>query len=303
MVLFEVVLTQVSLLISMSFYTLLERKMLGSAQLRKGPNKVLVMGLVQPFSDALKLLTKGYFSYKFLLKHLWTVAPVLSLGLYLVLFEVVLTQVSSAQAVYLSVVILICLLGLGVYLIVIKGWVSNSKYSFLGSIRAVSQALSYELLLSFIFLLLGVLYLSFFVGDFIYNLYFMLSSISIFSFLLWVGFLAETNRSPFDLLEGESEIVSGYNVEYSAGGFTIIFMAEYMGMMFFSVLFIWLVGGTSWFLLGTILFVGGCLSLMYLLVRASYPRMRYDLLLESCWNTLFPLLMGAGVFLLLMVVM
>nr|YP_011018284.1 NADH dehydrogenase subunit 1 [Parachordodes pustulosus]WQH58900.1 NADH dehydrogenase subunit 1 [Parachordodes pustulosus] len=283
MVLFEFVLTQASLLVSMSFFTLLERKMLGSVQIRKGPNKVPVLGLVQPFMDAVKLLSKGSFEYSAILLHLWTVVPVLGLVLYLVLFEFVLTQASFALTMSFSLFFVMVFLGLGVYLLVLMGWLSNSKYSFLGATRAVSQAVSYELLLSVILLVMAATQTS--VLSHLMGVKLLLTGFVMMGFMFFyiVSMMAESNRSPFDLMEGESELVSGFNTEYFSGVFAIIFMAEYVGMMFFSYLLYLLFLFLDIFY-SIMVVVPSVVSLLYLVTRASLPRMRYDTLLKLCWE-------------------
>nr|QDH52388.1 NADH dehydrogenase subunit 1 [Gordius sp. VVA-2019] len=297
MVLFEFVLSQASLLVSMSFFTLLERKMLGSVQIRKGPNKVLMMGLGQPFMDAIKLFTKGAFKYTTAWWHPWMVAPALSLVLYLVLFEFVLSQASFAQEVEYSIVAFLGMMGLGVYVLILSGWTSNSKYSVLGAMRAVAQAVSYELALSFIILVMAMVILSFVISDFMTGVY-PLMYLYMFMFLSFlICSLAETNRTPYDLMEGESELVSGFNTEYYSGYFAVIFMAEYLAIMMFSVFMatLWcsadiFFGSVSMTFLQHLL-MGGVVSMLFLLFRSSYPRVRYDLLLLFVWGALLPFVM------------
>nr|CAK6681854.1 CDS-10 [Gordionus sp. m RMFG-2023] len=304
MVLFEFVLTQGSLLVGMSFYTLLERSILGSAQIRKGPNKVLVMGLVQPFMDAIKLFSKGMFMYTYTWWHLWMAAPVLSLGLYLVLFEFVLTQGSFALMNDYPLLVFIMLMGVSVYFLIMGGWLSNSKFSMLGGMRAVSQAVSYELIMSFIFLLMGLVVMSYEFEEFMtpMNMYGYMFMYLLVSFLICS--LAEMNRTPFDLMEGESELVSGFNVEFYSGFFALIFMAEYISIMLFSLLVsvMWLsqvVKMTAVMSFMVIIGFSSLFSLMFLFIRASYPRVRYDKLMKFSWGELLPYIMIMSLWILM----
>nr|QDH52401.1 NADH dehydrogenase subunit 1 [Chordodes sp. VVA-2019] len=298
MVLFEVVLTQASLLVSMSFYTLLERKMLGSAQLRKGPNKVPILGLVQPFMDALKLLSKKNLFYSVILKRLWKVVPILGLVLYLVLFEVVLTQASYALKVYSTMLMMMVLLSLSVYSIMIMGWTSNNKFTNMGATRAVSQAISYELILSLLLLILAALSCNLLVLQWKDNLNYLFTVMLGGCMMMLLSSMAEVNRTPFDLMEGESELVSGFNTEFFGGYFALIFMGEYMGMMFFSYFMSYMF--MNQFMNMYLMFFAVVMSILIVEFRLSFPRFRYDLLMKFCWEViLYIILMWMFFYLLL----
>nr|AVN68095.1 NADH dehydrogenase subunit 1 [Blattella lituricollis] len=279
----------ICVMVGVAFLTLLERSVLGYIHIRKGPNKVGFVGILQPFSDAIKLFTKeqtfplmsNFLSYYF--------APVFSLFLALLTW-MIMPYFSGLYSFELGLLFFLSCTSLGVYTVMIAGWSSNSNYSLLGGLRAVAQTISYEvslalILLSFVFL----------VGS--YNLFLFYS----FQFYIWFIFitfplalvwftscLAETNRTPFDFAEGESELVSGFNVEYSSGGFALIFLAEYASILFMSMLF-------------CILFLGGdtnslffyiklsFMSFLFIWVRGTLPRFRYDKLMYLAWKSFLPM--------------
>jgi len=228
----------VCILVAVAFFTLLERRILGYVQIRKGPNRVGYMGIPQPFSDAIRLFLKerkrplatNYYPYYF--------SPVFALFIALTVL-VVFPFHTVAVGFELSVLFFLCCLSLGVYSVLGAGWSSNSTYALLGGLRAVAQTISYEvslalILLSFIFLVEGYDLCLFSV----YQEYLWFVFISFPLMLSWfASCLAETNRTPFDFAEGESELVSGFNVEYGSGGFALIFMAEYGSILFMGILF------------------------------------------------------------------
>nr|UYG49064.1 NADH dehydrogenase subunit 1 [Abscondita chinensis] len=277
------------ILIGVAFLTLFERKILGYVQIRKGPNKVGFMGLIQPFSDAIKLFCKeqsnpmmsNFFSYYF--------SPVFNLFLNLFLW-LCLPFFSGFINFSLGFLFFLCVSSLSVYSIMIAGWSSNSNYSLLGSLRCVAQTISYEVSLSIILL----------------SFLFLISSISIFDLMIYqnyvwfifmafplsmiwfVSSLAETNRTPFDFAEGESELVSGFNVEYSGGGFALIFMAEYASILFMSMLFVFLFLSGSLVNLMFFLMVV-FISFGFIWVRGTLPRFRYDKLMFLAWKSFLPI--------------
>nr|YP_009107540.1 NADH dehydrogenase subunit 1 [Enoplometopus debelius]AIU44737.1 NADH dehydrogenase subunit 1 [Enoplometopus debelius] len=286
----------ICVLVGMSFITLLERKVLGYIQIRKGPNKVGYMGLLQPFADAVKLFTKEQtmpLKSNFMPYYL---SPVFSLFISLIVWSVMPYEIGMMNF-NMGVLFFLCCLSLGVYSTMVAGWASNCKYSLLGSLRAVAQTISYEvslalILLSFIFL----------VGGFnleLFNLY--QSSV----WFLWLTFplalvwfascLAETNRTPFDFAEGESELVSGFNTEYSSGGFALIFMAEYTSILFMSMLFalLFLGGDPSSILFYFKLVMVGFL---FIWVRGTLPRLRYDKLMYLAWKSFLPVSLNYLIF-------
>nr|AXS65540.1 NADH dehydrogenase subunit 1 [Chrysomeloidea sp. 7 KM-2017] len=275
----------VCVLVGVAFLTLLERKVLGYIQIRKGPNKLGFIGLVQPFSDAIKLFTKEQ-TYPFMSNFsLYYFSPFMNLFLSLFLW-MCLPFVSVNFSFSMSVLFFLSVSSLSVYTVMLAGWSSNSSYSLLGSLRAVAQTISYEvslslILLSFLFLVLSLNFLDFFKYQEKAWFLFLLLPLS----MMWfVSSLAETNRTPFDFAEGESELVSGFNVEYSSGGFAMIFLAEYSSILFMSVLSTILFLGSnlsSWLFFLKLVF----LSFLWVWVRGTLPRFRYDKLMYLAWKS------------------
>nr|AXS65830.1 NADH dehydrogenase subunit 1 [Rhinostomus barbirostris] len=278
----------ITVLVGVAFLTLLERKVLGYIQIRKGPNKVGYVGLLQPFSDAIKLFTKEQ-TYPFMSNfNLYYLCPVFSLCFSLFLW-LCIPYMSYSKSFPLSFLFFLSVSSLGVYTIMLAGWASNSSYSLLGGLRSVAQTISYEVSLVLILMSFLFLTLSFDIFDlmkFQENIWFLFVLFPLC--LMWlVSSLAETNRTPFDFAEGESELVSGFNVEYSSGGFAMIFLAEYSSILFMSML-------------SCLLFLGGDLysfmffiktslvSFFWIWVRATLPRYRYDKLMYLAWKSFLP---------------
>nr|QLY90005.1 NADH dehydrogenase subunit 1 [Spelobia clunipes] len=278
----------VCVLVSVAFLTLLERKVLGYIQIRKGPNKVGIMGIPQPFCDAIKLFTKeqtypllsNYISYYF--------SPIFSLFLSLLVW-MCMPMFIKLFSFNLGLLFFLCCTSLGVYTVMIAGWSSNSNYALLGGLRGVAQTISYEvsmalILLSFIFLIGNYNMLNFY----FYQSYIWFLVILFPMALVWFSIsLAETNRTPFDFAEGESELVSGFNVEYSSGGFALIFLAEYASILFMSMLFCVIFLGCDVFNL--LFYVKlSFISFMFIWARGTLPRFRYDKLMYLAWKSFLP---------------
>nr|YP_009406952.1 NADH dehydrogenase subunit 1 [Typhlatya galapagensis]ASA39475.1 NADH dehydrogenase subunit 1 [Typhlatya galapagensis] len=285
-------------LVAVAFITLLERKVLGYIQIRKGPNKVGYMGLLQPFSDAVKLFTKEQASPTLSNFIPYYLSPVFSLFVSLLVWVVVPYDM-GLLSFSMSVLFFLCCTSLGVYTTMGAGWSSNSKYSLLGCLRAVAQTISYEvslalILLSFLMLVGGVDFLLFVE----YQRYLSFIILTLPLALVWFSScLAETNRTPFDFAEGESELVSGFNTEYSGGGFALIFMAEYASILFMSTLFvIMFLGGvmSSVLFYLKVVFIGFC----FIWVRGTLPRFRYDKLMYLAWKSFLPVSLNYLIFFL-----
>nr|QQP21739.1 NADH dehydrogenase subunit 1 [Metasepia tullbergi] len=292
-------------LVAVAFFTLLERKSLGYFQTRKGPNKVGLMGLPQPLADAVKLFSKELIKPTLVNMLPFLVCPFLSLFLSLLLWGLY-SNFFMCNMKGLSLMFFLCISSLGVYGVMGAGWFSNSKYALLGAVRAVAQSISYEVSMSLILLsclmLTGSLGLSFVMK---YQYMIWLIFINYFMFIMWfVSCLAETHRAPFDFAEGESELVSGFNIEYGGVGFAVLFMAEYSNILFMSVMTISLfMGGVIYVYWFGVLFylMIGFMSFLFIWVRASYPRYRYDLLMYLIWKSYLPSVLSILIFLSMLV--
>nr|YP_009441811.1 NADH dehydrogenase subunit 1 [Eucinetus haemorrhoidalis]AOY39395.1 NADH dehydrogenase subunit 1 [Eucinetus haemorrhoidalis] len=275
----------VCVLVSVAFFTLLERKVLGYIQIRKGPNKVGFMGILQPFSDAIKLFTKEQIKPLVSNFNMYYFSPIFNLFLSLFLW-MSFPLLCGLFMMNFGVLFFLCCTSLGVYTMMIAGWASNSNYSLLGGLRAVAQTISYEvclalILMSFLLLIESVNMLYLFKFQKLIWMLFMLFPLV----LMWVvSMLAETNRTPFDFAEGESELVSGFNIEYSSGGFALIFLAEYSSILFMSMLFVmFFMGGNTLNLLFYLKL--SIISFFFLWVRGTLPRYRYDKLMNLAWKS------------------
>nr|YP_009159450.1 NADH dehydrogenase subunit 1 [Palaemon serenus]AKQ09495.1 NADH dehydrogenase subunit 1 [Palaemon serenus] len=293
---FSYLILLIMVLVAVAFFTLLERKILGYIQIRKGPNKVGFIGLLQPFADAVKLFTKEQ-TFPVLSNFMpYYLSPIFSLFIALVGWSV-LPYETGLFSFEFSVLFFLCCMSAGVYSTLGAGWASNSKYSLLGCLRAVAQTISYEVSLALILLslllLIGGLDLGLFAS---YQRYSWFLVVAGPMGLLWfVSCLAESNRTPFDFAEGESELVSGFNTEYSGGGFALIFMAEYASILFLSALFSILFLGSGLESIGFYLktvFIG----FSFVWVRGTLPRYRYDKLMYLTWKSFLPVSLNYCVF-------
>nr|YP_009773438.1 NADH dehydrogenase subunit 1 [Acanthochitona avicula]QIZ12680.1 NADH dehydrogenase subunit 1 [Acanthochitona avicula] len=287
------VITYVSVLLAVAFFILLERKGLSYIQARKGPNKVGYFGLVQSFADALKLFLKEENNIQNSNKVPYFLAPVLSLILSLSVWSL---YWSSFHLWYfnMGVLFFLCVSALNVYGTMMAGWSSNSKYSLLGSLRAVAQTISYEVTLFLILLSAITISASFsLLSIFNHQLFIWTALLMMPMFMMWlVVCIAETNRAPFDFAEGESELVSGFNIEYGSGAFALLFLAEYASILFMSMLTTVLFFGTKnlWMLDNFSFWLkASCVAFFFIWVRGSFPRMRYDLLMKLTWLSFLPI--------------
>ncbi len=296
----------VPVLVSVAYLTLAERKVMAAMQARKGPNVVGPFGLLQPFADALKMLMKETIVPTGANRILFIVAPLLTMTLAMIAWAVIPVNDGWAIAnINVGVLYLFAISSLGVYGIVIAGWASNSKYAFLGAMRSAAQMVSYEVSMGFVIVTVLLCAGSLNLTDIVRaqeHVWFFIPLFPMF-IVFFISTLAETNRAPFDLPEGESEIVGGFHVEYGAMTFGLFFLGEYANMILMSamtsILFLggWLspipfapftwVPGPLWFIAKI------CLVLfMFVWVRATFPRFRYDQLMRLGWKVFLPLSLG-----------
>nr|YP_003058267.1 NADH dehydrogenase subunit 1 [Argopecten irradians irradians]ABH07609.1 NADH dehydrogenase subunit 1 [Argopecten irradians irradians] len=301
----------VVVLLSVAYLTLFERKVLAASQVRKGPEMVGWLGVFQPFADGVKLFSKEYFTPSSSNSILFFLGPCLMLLHAFFLWGCSPGVWGGGIYFFWGGLYVLSVLSVGVYGVVLCGWASNSRYAMFGAVRALAQVISYEVMLVFLYLA------PFFVAGSLDLEAVSISQASgcnggvLFLALPWWCFciLAESNRAPFDFVEGESELVSGFNVEYGSGGFGMIFIAEYSNIIFLSSLtgVLFLGGGNLLadsyygFLMGGLIssFMGFFIVFLVVLCRSSFPRYRYDLLMKLIWCQIFPILMSFfGVFLL-----
>nr|AKP94532.1 NADH dehydrogenase subunit 1 [Macracanthopsis nodipes] len=289
MFLISYLLTVVLILLGVAFTTLLERSVLSYIQLRKGPNKVGFMGLLQPFSDGLKLFFKEQTFPLFSNFIIYYISPIFLLSLSFSLWTL-FPYLVNVYSFNFGALFFLCCTGMGVYGVLLSGWSSNSNYALLGGLRSVAQTISYEVSMALMLVCMLIFIFGFNLMDFmVYQGYVWFIWFSFPLFFCWISScLAETNRSPFDFAEGESELVSGFNVEYSSGGFAFIFLAEYMNIIFMS-------------LLSCIIFMGcdlysikffikwSLLIFLFIWVRGTLPRYRYDKLMYLTWKVFLPI--------------
>ncbi len=292
----------VPVLLAVAYLTYGERKVLGAMQLRKGPNVVGPFGLGQPFADAIKMLMKETIIPSGASRTLFLMAPMLTFVLAMIAWAVIPVQDGWAIAdINVGILYLFAISSLGVYGIIIAGWASNSKYAFLGALRSAAQMVSYEVSMGFVIVTVLMCVGSLNLTEIVRaqeNLWFFIPLFPMFV-IFFISTLAETNRAPFDLPEGESELVAGFFVEYSSMSFALFFLGEYANMILMSALttilflggwhppihaepFTW-IPGFVWFTLKI------CLCLfVFIWVRATFPRYRYDQLMRLGWKVFLP---------------
>lgn len=309
-IIIKILIIVVPLLICVAYLTYAERKVIGYIQVRIGPNRVGLKGLLQPFADLLKLITKEIIVPTKSNKYLFVIAPLFALVPSLVGWAVIPFQEGMVLAnINAGTLYIFAMSSLGVYGVLIAGWASNSKYAMFGALRSTAQTVSYEIAMGFAFV--GVLLAagSMNLTDIVLSqrggmLHWWFVPLLPLFLVFWISGIAETNRAPFDLAEGESEIVAGFHVEYSGIGFALFFLSEYASMILISTVMAllftggWLspfegvpvlediffvVPGFVWLLLKISFFL-----FVYLWVRATFPRYRYDQLMRLGWKVLIP---------------
>ncbi len=302
--LLKILIIIVPLLLSVAYFTLAERKIMGAIQRRRGPNVVGVYGLLQPLADGFKLLIKETIIPSSANKVLFFIAPMITFILSLMGWGVIpFNETAILSDINLGILYLFAISSLSVYGIIMSGWSSNSKYAFSGALRSAAQMVSYEVSIGFIMISIVLCVGSFNLSEIVYaqkNIWFIIPFFPIF-LMFFVSALAETNRHPFDLPEAEAELVSGYNVEYSAMGFALFFLGEYANMLLMSalmsILFLggWnapiellsFIPGSFWLGIKISIFVIG-----FIWMRAALPRYRYDQLMHLGWKVFLPFSLG-----------
>nr|YP_010165833.1 NADH dehydrogenase subunit 1 [Didelphis imperfecta]QRV59767.1 NADH dehydrogenase subunit 1 [Didelphis imperfecta] len=286
----------IPILLAVAFLTLVERKVLGYMQFRKGPNVIGPYGILQPFADALKLFTKEPLRPLTSSISMFTIAPTLALTLALTIWTP-LPMPNTLLDLNLGLLFILALSGLSVYSILWSGWASNSKYALIGALRAVAQTISYEVTLAIILLSIMLINGSFTLKNMLItqeNMWLIMMTWPL-TMMWFISTLAETNRAPFDLTEGESELVSGFNVEYAAGPFAMFFLAEYANIMVMNAITATLFLGSPlnsnnpYINSTTFMIKMLILTMAFLWIRASYPRFRYDQLMHLLWKNFLPI--------------
>lgn len=300
-ILLKILIIIIPLLISVAYFTLAERKILGAIQRRKGPNVIGAFGLLQPLSDGLKLFVKEIILPSSSNKFIFILSPVLTFIISLLGWAIIpYDKYAFLAELNIGIIYLFAVSSLGVYGIILSGWASNSKYAFLGALRSTAQMVSYEVSLGFILIIIVLCTGSFNLNIIIEaqkNIWFVIPFFPL-ALIFFISGLAETNRHPFDLPEAEAELVSGYNVEYSAMTFALFSLGEYANMLMMSSLNVilfwggWLapfsildfIPGYFWFSIKICFFV-----ILYVVMRAALPRYRYDQLMNLGWKVFLPI--------------
>lgn len=299
--LIKILIVIIPLLIAVAYFTLAERKILGAIQRRRGPNVVGVYGLLQPLSDGFKLFVKETVFPSSANTSIFIISPVLTFIISLMGWAVIpYDKYAILAEMNIGVLYLFAMSSLGVYGIIMSGWSSNSKYAFLGALRSTAQMVSYEVSIGFIMITIVICCGSFNLQQIVEhqrNIWFVIPFFPLF-LMFFTSALAETNRHPFDLPEAEAELVSGYNVEYSAMGFALFSLGEYANMLMMSSInvilffggwlppfeYLYILPGSFWFGLKICFFV-----ILFVWMRAALPRYRYDQLMGLGWKAFLPI--------------
>lgn len=294
----EIISVVVPLLLSVGYLTLIERKVIGEMQIRKGPNVVGIGGILQPLADGLKLFSKEIVWPLKANRGIYLFAPIIGLSFAFLGFLVIPygygKMLSDANV---GILYLLAVSSISVYVIIMSGWASNSKYSLFGSIRSGGQMVSYEVCMGIIILSVIILEGNLNISQIIQGQSSIWNFFPLFPicFIFFVCAVAETNRPPFDLTEGESELVSGFNVEYGSMKFALLFIAEYAHIILMSFILSLLFFGGSFNILLISLKLAFFLFL-FVWIRATFPRIRYDLLMSLAWKSYLPFSLGFLIF-------
>lgn len=279
-------------IIGVAYLTLLERKLLGYIQNRKGPNKVGLIGIFQPFRDAIKLLSKEVFFVYKSNYNIYYISPIMIFVIIMIIW-ILYPYVTNIYFINYSLLIIIIFISVIGYIVVCIGWSANSMYSIIGAIRSISQILSYEIRFILIILILIILRERYSFKDFIYFQYYIWYVVYLYPLFMifFIRVLAELNRRPIDFIEGESELVSGFNVEYFSGGFTLIFLREYGIILFFRIIIVYIFVNVEIFNIYFLSLWVNLICTLIIIIRGLLPRMRYDELIYLCWKIILPLVL------------
>nr|AHA52571.1 NADH dehydrogenase subunit 1 [Pselaphanus sp. QL-2013] len=286
------ILIVIMMMMSTAFFTLFERKLMGIFHYRKGPNKVSFWGMLQPFSDSMKLLTKEFFTPLKSNNYIYMISPLFMLILISLLW-IIYPFTSNIFMFKFNMLFFLSILSMSSYSIMLMGWTSASSFSMIGAIRTVAQTISYEIIFSISLMMMMILLSSLnFYSLMYYNMMFVFFMYPNFVILLmFISMLAEINRTPFDLSESESELVSGFNIEYSSAYFTLIFLSEYSSIIMMSILL------TMIFFYSSFLHIFFYMKIIFMLffitwIRITFPRLRYDKLMYLCWFFLVSIILN-----------
>nr|UTT72515.1 NADH dehydrogenase subunit 1 [Fulicoffula longipila] len=284
----QLLLYAIMILLSIGFISLMERKLLSLMQNRKGPNKVGLMGILQPIADAMKLIGKDNNPPDKSMLIFYYGSPVIFF-LLLLLNWITLPIYGSMISFYSSILFVILLASLSVYGLIMMGWFSNSKYALIGAVRSIAQSISYEIVFTFAFFSVMIVSMSISLKSIseIQSKTWLVFPMIFLMILFLITILAESNRTPFDLSESESELVSGYCIEYGGISYTLIFMGEVSSLLFFSILITIMFSSTKAVVIKSLMFL-----FLFIWIRATLPRIRFDKMMSLCWISFMPVLLG-----------
>lgn len=296
----------IPVLLSVAFFTLIERKFLGISQNRKGPCTEGNYGVFQPIADGIKLFSKGLVVPNGVNFYLFILCPIIGLSVSLVVWIYLPLEQLGYENIKMNLILLIAIGSIGIYPVIGAGWASNSKYSLLGALRGGAQMISYEVSLGLILIALIMLIGSFSIIKYVETQqitgYLLIPCLPV-AIIMFISSVAETNRAPFDLAEGESELVSGFNVEYSGMAFALFFLSEYSHIILLSFLLVLLFISKFNLIIKNFIFLKlSFLLTLFIWIRSSFPRVRYNSLMSFFWKNILPIMLTTVIIFLLLLV-